>query len=159
MFANIETQAGKYKGWFVNDEIAVRLPASLQQPLHLSDNLHYLNTGVPHAVTFVESIEKIDVAALGNHLRFSPLFAPAGANVNFVALRQNGSLAIRTYERGVEAETPACGTGATASALIANKVHQLPSPIDVYVRSGERIKIFFNGDWSEVTQQGPVKLI
>ena len=92
----------------------------------------------------------------GKHYRHSPLFGPSGTNVNFVALHADNSLKIRTFERGVEAETLACGTGAMASALIAHKIHNLSSPIDIWVQSGDRLKIFFTPDWSEVTLQGPV---
>lgn len=83
-----------------------------------------LDTGVPHYVEFVEDIDAVDVAARGREIRFDARFAPEGVNVNFAAI-DDGVLRVRTYERGVEGETLACGTGATAVAIAA------------YLRSGE----------------------
>jgi diaminopimelate epimerase len=153
---HIETLAGRHKGWFVGEEVCVQFPPPSHLHLHRAVDLHFLNTGVPHAVLFVPHLEQIDVALEGRKWRSSPLFAPAGANIDFATLQDDGSLAIRTYERGVEAETLACGTGAVAAALIAHKIYTLPSPIDVWVHSGERLKISFTPDWSEVTLQGKV---
>ena len=79
----------------------------------------FLNTGTRHFVTFVEDVEKVDVEAEGPRLRHAPEFAPEGANVNFVSPAGDGSLKIRTFEKGVEAETLACGTGITAAAIAA----------------------------------------
>ena len=138
----VETKAGRQRGWFSHEEICVQLSSPTHLSTHVTPNCHFINTGVPHAVLFVGELEKIDVALEGKKIRHSPLFAPAGANVNFVTQRGNGTLAIRTYERGVESETLACGTGATAAALVAHKLYDLPSPIDVYVRSGESLKNF-----------------
>ncbi len=77
-----------------------------------------VNTGVPHLVVFTDDIDKIDVVTDGRKLRYSPVYAPAGVNVNFVQI-EGERLRLRTYERGVEDETLACGTGATASAIAA----------------------------------------
>jgi diaminopimelate epimerase len=156
---HVETLAGIQKGWFVDekDHIGIELTPSHGLKLHLQQGLHFINTGVPHAVHFVDDIETIDVDSLGKSLRFSPHFAPEGANVNFVALRDHNSLAIRTYERGVERETLACGTGACASALLAHTLYQYSSPIQVLVRSGDSLKISFTPDWSRVSLEGPVK--
>ena len=81
--------------------------------------VNFINTGVPHTIIFVESLESIDVKKIGREVRFHRQFSPAGTNVDFVELKDKDSLAIRTYERGVEAETLACGTGAIASAIIS----------------------------------------
>ncbi len=85
------------------------------------DNDWFLNTGSPHAVELVEKIESINVAQEGKQLRYDSRFGTNGTNVNFIELDQN-QIKIRTYERGVEAETYACGTGAVASAIIANQI-------------------------------------
>jgi diaminopimelate epimerase len=140
----------------VGNEACVLLPSPTHFKFFITPNMHFVNTGVPHAVLFVPDVEKVDVAGQGKTLRHSPLFSPAGANVNFVSLCEN-TLDIRTYERGVEAETQACGTGSTAAALIAHKIFQLPSPIAVKVRSGEILKISFTPDFSNVTLQGAVQ--
>lgn len=151
----IETLAGIQEGWIAKDEVCVLFATPTDLKLELPYDLFFLNTGVPHAVLFVESVENIDVDEIGRPLRLSPLFAPAGANINFVCKELDGSLSVRTYERGVEAETPACGTGVVASALIAHKVLGCASPIRVIVRSGQRLTVSFNDDWTAVILQGP----
>ena len=78
---------------------------------------YFLNTGTRHFVRFVEDVEPLDVETEGRKARFDPAFAPVGANANFVSLSQGGFLSVRTFEKGVEAETLACGTGITASAI------------------------------------------
>lgn len=152
----IDTLAGIQEGWIAEDAVSVLFATPTHLKLDLPYDLYFLNTGVPHAVLFVDTVESIDVDNIGRALRCSPLFAPAGANINFVCKEQDGSLSVRTYERGVEAETPACGTGAVASALIAHKVLDCPSPLQVRVQSGKMLIVSFNHDWSEVILQGPV---
>lgn len=105
----------------------VRLPAprdlKLNQLLDVDGQpltVHFVNTGVPHAVVFFGDVAEADVAGLGRALRFHPHFAPAGTNVNFVQVLSPSDMLLRTYERGVEAETYACGTGAAASQFVAN---------------------------------------
>lgn len=105
----------------------------------------FVNTGVPHAVTFVQDLEAIDVRRLGRAIRFHKAFAPAGTNADFVAISGQNSIAIRTYERGVEDETLACGTGAAASALVAAWRQGWSGPVQVNVRSGEKLTIRFEG--------------
>jgi len=97
--------------------------------------LWFLSTGVPHAVVPVEDVEKVDVVELGRAIRRHEAFAPAGTNADFIA-RQAGGIAIRTYERGVEDETLACGTGAAASALVAARLWKLAAPVAVAARGG-----------------------
>lgn len=121
-------------------------------------SLHTLNTGVPHAVLF-EEVENI--ISLGRTIRFHPHFAPQGTNVNF-AHYSEGALVVRTYERGVEGETLACGTGATATALAAAHCLNLSSPIEVAVRSGETLTISFQrkeGSFYDVRMRGGAKKI
>lgn len=81
-----------------------------------NDNL-FLDTGSPHQIVWVPEVNKIEVEREGRALRYA--FSPAGCNVNFVEILGENKLAIRTYERGVEAETHACGTGITAAAIAA----------------------------------------
>ncbi len=80
---------------------------------------HFLNTGVPHFVYLLEDVSGIDVVGVGRRTRQHPAFQPAGTNVNFAKITGRHTIAMRTYERGVEDETLACGTGATATALVA----------------------------------------
>lgn len=103
--------------------------------------LHSLNTGVPHVVIFSESINNLDLKKLGSTIRHHPLFQPKGTNVNFVEILTNNEISIRTYERGVEDETLACGTGATAAAIAACYQKDLDLPLKVKTRSGENLTI------------------
>jgi diaminopimelate epimerase len=116
---------------------------------------HYLDTGVPHAVFFVEDVEAIDLLKLGSFIRHHSQFAPKGTNVNFAQRIQDQIFKIRTYERGVEKETLACGTGATAVALAAAYQFQSNSPITIECRSQTQLIIRFEANFSEVTMTGP----
>jgi diaminopimelate epimerase len=97
-------------------DVQIKLELALQ---NATWDTHFVNTGVPHLVVFVPDVASVDVQELGRQFRFHPRFAPAGTNVNFVQVLENTRLLLRTYERGVEGETLACGTGAAAAALIA----------------------------------------
>ncbi|MCX7934641.1 MAG: diaminopimelate epimerase, partial [Planctomycetota bacterium] len=121
-------------------------------------DLFFLNTGVPHAVVPTADLEAADVRGLGRALRYHARFAPAGTNVNFLQ-RQGERIAVRTYERGVEDETLACGTGAVASAIVAARLWGLASPIAVQTRSGVVLRISFRDQGErieEVLLEGPV---
>ncbi len=102
----------------------------------------FVDTGSPHAVIREDALEDLDVAALGRAIRTHGSFAPDGTNVDFIRIRDH-STDMRTYERGVEAETVACGTGAVASALIAAHRAQMPSPVHIKVRSGEELLVHY----------------
>jgi len=118
--------------------IAVDLGPALVMhwPIQIDADLVYVvNTGVPHAVIFVSDLDEVPVAVRGGRIRSHPHFAPHGVNVNFVSFLSDGTLALRTYERGVEGETLACGTGGAAAAFVAMKLHRLPSSLRVKTRS------------------------
>jgi len=102
-----------------------------------------INTGVPHVVIPVDDLETVDVVSLGREIRYHPAFAPDGTNVNFIALQKDGPAAIRTYERGVEDETLACGTGAVAGAIVLAHTFQQQSPVKIITRSGSELNIYF----------------
>lgn len=110
---------------------------------------NYLNTGVPHFVIFSNDLEKLDIFNIGREIRFHKFFAPQGTNVNFIQ-KINDIYFIRTYERGVEAETYACGTGATASAIIINKLKNENNPVSIKAKGG-LLKIYFKKDNSRYT--------
>nr|WP_320011041.1 diaminopimelate epimerase [uncultured Desulfobulbus sp.] len=124
--------------------------------------VHSVDTGVPHAVIFVDDIEATDVVGLGRQLRHHPMFAPAGTNVNFVGQKEE-TFFIRTYERGVEDETMACGTGVVATALIAAAKAMTSSPVEIITAGGTALKVQFTGlsekSAEQVLLQGPAALI
>ena len=113
---------------------------------------HFLKVGVPHVAVPVADLEAAPVTGWGRAVRFHDLFAPAGTNVNFIQVEGPQSLRIRTYERGVEDETLACGTGAVASALIAARLGQVVSPVTVHTRGGEALTIYFTPQGETFTE-------
>lgn len=125
------------------------------------EKLHFVDTGVPHAISVRPSVEDVDVAVVGRAIRRHGAFAPRGANANFVAIdARKNEIKIRTYERGVEGETLACGTGATAAALVAAELKGLCSPVLVRTRGGDTLKIYFSKDggcFHDVYLEGPVE--
>lgn len=102
----------------------------------------FLDTGVPHAVVFVDDIGQADLIGTSRRLRHHPDFGPEGTNVTLAQVK-GGAIHVRTYERGVEGETLACGTGAAAAALAAARQRGLAAPIDVHTRSGDCLRIRF----------------
>lgn len=125
--------------------------------------VHYVNTGVPHVVRFVDDIAQVDIHAEGSELRHHPTFAPKGANANFAQLSPgDGVICIRTYERGVEAETLACGTGVTATAILAHLIHGVAKPVRVRVAGGDVLSVDFERDGTDfhsVTLTGPAQFV
>ena len=127
-----------------------------------------VNTGVPHVVMVVNNLDETPVKEMGKEIRFHSDFAPAGTNANFVEVRATGRsplhniVAIRTYERGVEDETLACGTGCVASALIISHKFGLPSPVTLLTRSGGHLRIYFThhqDTYSDVYLEGDARVI
>jgi diaminopimelate epimerase len=121
-----------------------------------------INTGVPHAVLLSEDIERVDVVRIGRMIRHHPHFAPNGTNVDFFRAENSSRLSLRTYERGVEDETLACGTGAVASALIAALKGRVESPVSVKTRGGEVLWVYFEIKGEEVEKvflEGEARII
>ncbi len=139
-----ESDAGLYRAEVTGDE-RVRLfvppPRDYSGEIALKEvkpplSLSYVWTGTEHVVGFVDDIETVNVAKEGRAIRNDAALAPAGANVNFVESRE-GALHVRTYEKGVEAETRSCGTGAIASAVVARLKHIIDEPeVEVYMPGG-----------------------
>ncbi|MBX9742536.1 MAG: diaminopimelate epimerase [Chthoniobacterales bacterium] len=145
-----ETQAGLIEGELLDDQVKLLMSSphhiDLKQSISLLNQphiVHSINTGVPHAVIFVSDLTNAPVVAAGRELRYHPRFAPAGTNVNFVQPISDNSIALRTYERGVEEETLACGTGVVASALIYHLLHNTSSLISVLVKGGDTLQVAF----------------
>src|SRR5207247_4225351 len=123
---------------FKGAQVTINLTAPRNLRLHESIaassgklTVHSLDTGVPHAVLFVADADRAMVQPIGAEIRHHSHFKPKGTNVNFVQVLGPGHIRVRTYERGVESETLACGTGVTASALVASRIHQFASPLKV----------------------------
>jgi diaminopimelate epimerase len=122
----------------------------------------YVDSGVPHVVVPVAKIEEVDVRSLGSALRHHSMFAPRGANANFSEQRGPRRIAIRTYERGVDDETLACGTGVVASAILFAANENVAGPIEVLVRGGDTLQVDFtrSGDqFRDVTLTGPADFV
>ena len=164
-----ETGAGIVYAQVSGTRVRVRLtePHSLrlEVPIMLPGaalTLSSINTGVPHAVVIVAEVDDVDVAGRGREIRFHPEFAPEGVNVNFISRDPSGGIAIRTYERGVEGETLACGTGAVAGALVASRRFGMSSPVPVRTRSGETLAVFFRQSedgFHDIHQEGTASFI
>ncbi len=124
--------------------------------------LSSINTGVPHAVLFVEDLEGLELLRLGRMIRYHSFFAPSGTNADFVRLEKNSQLSVRTYERGVEDETLACGTGVVASALVAAFKGMVKSPVSVKTKGGEVLTVHLETEGKEVKRvlfEGDVHII
>jgi diaminopimelate epimerase len=165
----VETVAGVITATFEGERVTVNLTPPrdlrLDQPLEVSGQpltVDSLNTGVPHAVVYVPDADRALVQPLGAALRYHPHFAPKGTNVNFVQVLAPGSIRVRTYERGVEGETLACGTGVTASALITARRQGVPSPVQVRVQGGDTLEVRFDrqgDDFRNVRLTGPADVV
>jgi diaminopimelate epimerase len=120
---------------------------------------HYINTGAPHSVLFVNDLPTVieeflnsrGITEIGRAIRHSDVFQPDGTNVDFVTIKNDNQISMRTYERGVEDETLACGTGAVACAVIASLVHNLQPPITVHTRGGQSLLVNFERRGEVVT--------
>ena len=145
-----ETGAGVITASFRGERVTVNLTRPkdlrLNEEVALAagaETIHSLNTGVPHAVLFVADADKAMVQSLGPEIRRHAHFGPRGTNVNFVQVLGPNHIRVRTFERGVEGETLACGTGVSAAALISARIHQFRSPVKVQVQGGDRLEVSF----------------
>lgn len=163
------TDAGPIQATVTQTEVKIRMtdPFDYKPMIALDVNgqritMSSINTGVPHAVISVDEIEAVDVIDIGRKVRNHVDFAPAGTNVNFIAPGKGNTLSIRTYERGVEDETLACGTGAVAGALVHALDTGKDSPVGMITRSGSRLTIYYKvtgKSCSEVYMEGDARVI
>jgi diaminopimelate epimerase len=166
---SFETRAGiirvQFKGELVSVSLTSPKDLSLHHKVPLSTGaaeIHFVNTGVEHAVLYVPDADKAMVLNLGAEIRYHTHFAPRGTNANFVQLLGGNAIRVRTYERGVEGETLACGTGVSASALISAELHHLKSPVSVQVQGGKQLEVSFDkkdGQYTNVTLTGPADFV
>lgn len=166
-----ETVAGYIEAEITDNEEIVRVQLTAPEDYRFnlqveldgqSHEMSFVNTGVPHAVIFVDTSD-VPVKKWGRKIRFDEQFGSAGTNANFVQLLGDNSILSRTYERGVEDETRACGTGAVASAIMSSIHKGLVSPVEVQTSGGDRLTIYFDMKEGPETQkvylQGPARLI
>jgi diaminopimelate epimerase len=166
---SFETGAGVIRAQFQGARVTVNLTAP--HSLKLSEaipaagaklTVHSLNTGVPHAVIFVPDADQAMVEDLGAEVRYHEYFKPKGTNVNFVQVLGPNHIRVRTYERGVEGETLACGTGVTAAALVSSRVHKFSSPVKVQVQGGDTLEVSWaeaGDDFTDVSLNGPADFV
>jgi diaminopimelate epimerase len=167
----IKTKAGIINSEVNGDNTKIKLTnpkdIKLDIPIKINNRalkVNFINSGVPHAVIFVEGLDKIDVSGIGGKVRYHKRFAPYGTNVDFVEVLDNKSIKIRTYERGVEDETLACGTGVVASALITIRKLKTTSQKKMYVhtKSGEILKVYFDkldNKFKDVWLEGRARMV
>ena len=161
-----ETLAGVIEAWIKENGKVVKVQLTKPFGLKLDFEIplegetlkgNFLNTGVPHVVVYTNNLKEFDVRKYGSAIRYHKMFAPAGTNVNFIEPISDNEIAIRTYERGVEDETLACGTGSTASAIIAYlKGLVKEKPVKVHTKGGEILTIDFDENLEKVTLEGKV---
>ena len=163
-----ETGAGIITAAISGDRVTVNLTKPrdlrLNEPVQLStgvETLHSLNTGVPHAVLYVPDADKAMVLSLGLEIRRHAHFGPRGTNVNFVQVLGPNHIRVRTFERGVEGETLACGTGVCAAAMISARVHKFRPPVKVQVQGGDTLEVSFKDstDFDDVRLTGPADFV
>jgi diaminopimelate epimerase len=166
---SFETPAGVISAESVEDLVTLQMtdPSDLRLniSLQLADEnktVHFINSGVPHVVIPVPRIDDVDVRREGAAVRHHKMFSPAGANVNFLQKQGPNQIAIRTYERGVEGETLACGTGIVASALILAATENVTGPITVVAHGGDELRVGFEksaDEFCNVTLTGPAEFV
>ena len=165
----IETLAGTIDASVEGDIVKVKLtdPKDIKWNFCLMINkcpykVNFVDTGVPHVIHFVDDLESVDIKNLGSYMRHHGEFAPEGTNADFVKILDKNTIKIRTYERGVEDETLACGTGAAASAIISAEAEKMSSPVTVETQSGEKVKVYFDiidGNFKNVYLEGKAQLL
>src|SRR5437667_6112525 len=166
---SFETQAGVISAQLVGDLVTLQMtePTDLRLNIKVpaaneNKTVHFINSGVPHVVIPVPQIDVVDVSREGATIRYHKIFSPKGANVNFIEKCGANKIAIRTYERGVEDETLACGTGIVAGALIFAATENASGPITVIARGGDELHVGFekiDGQFRSVTLTGPAEFV
>jgi diaminopimelate epimerase len=166
---SFETIAGIISAEVNGDIVKVKLtdPSAVEAGIKIDADgqkfiLDSIDTGVPHAVVFVDDLDDCAVFDLGRKIRRHECFQPRGANANFATVIDRHKIRVRTYERGVEDETLACGTGMVAAVLTAAQRGLVESPTDVLVQSGETLRIYFtkkDDRFGEIYLEGKVKIV
>ncbi len=165
---SMETGAGIIKAVVTGNNVKLKMsdPKDIKMDIKLGVgksfmDVHFLNTGVPHVVHIVEDLDKYPVRENGKMVREHSMFAPHGTNANFVEVKGKKKY-IRTYERGVEDETLACGTGTTAAAVVLGLLGLASSPTEMITKSGEVLKVYYTisgKNVKDVYLEGPAKIV
>jgi diaminopimelate epimerase len=162
-----ETDAGTINAEILkNDNVKLSMydPKDLKQNINIKIdnediNIDFINTGVPHAVVFVDNVENIDILKIARNIRYNDLFFDVGGtNVNFVEVINHDTIKVRTYERGVEGETLACGTGIIASGILSVCKKFVDNPVNILARGGDKLRVSFektNNIIKNVVLEGP----
>ena len=159
-----EANGNSYDAWVTAPE-TVRLqmlaPENFRNDIAIEGfACHSVNTGSPHAIIYISDLEKADVTGTGRTIRHRTDIFPDGTNVNFIEITSPDSLSLRTFERGVEDETLACGTGAVAAALMSHRLGKIEgNTVNVKVKSGDILEVRFSDDMQEVFLTGPAKIV
>lgn len=161
---SFETRSGIYSSRIINDqqvELTMINPFDFEDRTPLTENSGYVNTGTQHVVIFERNIEHLNVFETGKKYRNSEFaLSKGGANINFVEAVDHHSIKVRTYEKGVEDETLACGTGTVASAILSFKKGIVSEkPVEVTVKSGEKLFVNFDQVFQNVTLTGQAKFL
>jgi diaminopimelate epimerase len=164
-----ETLAGIIGAEVEGDSVTLQMSDPTELKLNVKLQLegedatvNFINTGVPHVVVPVSRVDMVNVQARGAAIRHHEMFSPKGTNANFLEKRGKQNIAIRTYERGVEEETLACGTGVVASALVFAATQKSDGPVSVLVRGGSELTVDFEKDgnrFRNVTLSGPAEFV
>jgi diaminopimelate epimerase len=166
---SFETGAGIVEAQVAGESVKIKMtdPSDLKTDytLELKDrsiSVSSINTGVPHVVIVTDTLDDVEVVKMGREIRFHDMFAPAGTNVNFICPIKDDTIGVRTYERGVEDETLACGTGSVAGALIMARKMKIDAPIHVLTRSGVNLKIYYkekDATYQDIYLEGDARVI
>jgi diaminopimelate epimerase len=166
---SFQTPAGIISAELSGDLVTLQMtePTDLRLSVPLESGaekkvVHFINSGVPHVVVPVAQLGDVDVPREGSVIRYHEMFSPKGANVNFIEKRGADQIAVRTYERGVEDETLACGTGVVASALVFAITEAARGPITVIARGGDELRVGFtktDTQFKDVTLTGPAEFV
>jgi diaminopimelate epimerase len=159
-----EANGNRYDGMVSGPEtVQLRMlaPEEFRTDIELEGvTCHSVNTGSPHAIIYTSDLETASVTGMGRTIRHRTDEFPGGTNVNFIEITSPETLSIRTFERGVEDETLACGTGAVAAALMSHQLGKIKSnSVRVTVKSGDTLEVRFNDNMQEVFLTGPVKIV
>lgn len=160
------SRAGRHEAEVSDEAVSVTMPRPHEAPRNIEvpfesgrTRVTFLTVGVPHVVVFCEDVKRVNVDGEGKRIRFDAAVGQDGANANFVQVEGDDRILLRTYERGVENETLACGTGATASAIAACAEGLVKSPVAVETTGGDILRVHGADGVGELRLEGPAEVV